>query len=139
MIIKHLIALAAGLIFGLGLVLAGMSNPLKVQNFLDVFGTWDPSLAFVMAGAILVTAAGFRLSGFMLKPLLAETFAWPEIKSIDGRMIAGAAIFGVGWGMSGVCPGPASTLAHLGTVPVLSLIAAIVLGMILAKLVPSRP
>ena len=93
---KHLLALFAGLIFGLGLVISGMSNPLKVQNFLDIFGPWDPSLAFVMGGAVIIAAVGYRLSGRMIKPLFADSFAWPTLKTVDARLLAGASLFGVG-------------------------------------------
>ncbi len=122
----------AGLLFGLGLVISGMSNPAKVQNFLDVAGTWDPSLAFVMAGAIAVTAPGFRLLSRQTAPLFSDLFHWPNRRDVDVRLISGAAIFGVGWGLSGYCPGPALTaLPHwdLGTV---TFVVAMLVGIKLA-------
>ena len=97
----------AGFLFGLGLVIGGMSNPAKVLNFLDLAGSWDPSLAFVMAGALAVTFIGYKLVFRQPRPLLAARFHLPELKQIDRRLVLGAAIFGVGWGLSGFCPGPA--------------------------------
>jgi uncharacterized protein len=99
--------LIAGLLFGLGLVISGMANPAKVLNFLDVTGVFDPSLALVMAGAAGVTLLGYRLARRRQKPLFDERFHYPARTGIDGRLIAGAAIFGLGWGLAGFCPGPA--------------------------------
>lgn len=100
-------ALAAGLLFGLGLAVSQMVNPLKVLAFLDVFGSWDPSLAFVMGGAIAVTAPGFYLLRKLDRPVLAPRFQWPERRDLDRKLLGGAALFGVGWGLAGYCPGPA--------------------------------
>ena len=97
--------LASGAIFGAGLAMSGMVDPLKVLAFLDVFGEWDPGLAVTMAGALLVAAIGFRL--LTHKPLLDEQFFLPDSKGIDKRLIAGAVLFGIGWGAAGYCPGPA--------------------------------
>ncbi|HMB48010.1 MAG TPA: DUF6691 family protein, partial [Afifellaceae bacterium] len=102
-------ALLSGFIFGLGLVISGMSNPAKVLNFLDVTGSWDPSLAFVMAGAVFVTSIGYRLILRQKAPKFADAFAVPTRSDIDTPLIAGAAIFGIGWGLGGFCPGPAWT------------------------------
>lgn len=99
----------AGLLFGLGLLISGMANPAKVQNFLDLAGTFDPSLIFVMLGAVVVTFVGYRLVFRRPRPLLAERFFVPTVKDIDGRLTIGAALFGIGWGLSGFCPGPAIT------------------------------
>ncbi len=98
---------AAGLLFGVGLLVSGMTDPNRVRGFLDVAGAWDPSLAFVMGGALLVHAAAYRWITRLGRPLLADRFHIPTRTSIDGRLVAGAAIFGVGWGLSGICPGPA--------------------------------
>jgi uncharacterized protein len=106
--------LIAGLIFGLGLLISGMANPAKVQNFLDLAGTFDPSLILVMFGAVVATLIGY---GFVLRrprPLLAERFLVPTLKDIDGRLVIGAGLFGIGWGLSGFCPGPAITSLPLG-------------------------
>lgn len=102
-------SLIAGLIFGAGLVISGMSNPAKVMNFLDIAGTWDPSLAFVMAGAVAVAFAGFRILAGRAAPMFGGTFHLPARSEIDRPLIAGAALFGIGWGLSGFCPGPALT------------------------------
>lgn len=106
----HLLsALIAGLVFGLGLIISGMANPEKIQNFLDLFGHWDPSLAFVMGGAIAVTLPGYLLLKKRSKPVLSEEFKWPTATDIDAKLLGGAALFGIGWGISGFCPGPALT------------------------------
>jgi uncharacterized protein len=109
--------LLIGLLFGMGLVISGMSNPDKVLNFLDVAaistGGWDPSLIFVMGGGVVVTFIGYRLLDARARPLLAERFEWPTLTTIDAPLVAGAVIFGLGWGLGGFCPGPAFTA--LGT------------------------
>ena len=103
-----------GLIFGLGLVISDMINPAKVQNFLDFTGQWDPSLALVMGSALGVTALGYRLLGKAQRPLFDSEFHWPTAKDIDRRLITGAGLFGIGWGMAGFCPGPALSALALG-------------------------
>jgi uncharacterized membrane protein YedE/YeeE len=132
-----------GLIFGLGLLLSGMSNPAKVLNFLDFAairtGTWDPSLAFVMAGAIAVTFVGFTLVLRRSQPLFAEKFHLPGKADIDARVIAGPAIFGIGWGLAGFCPGPAFTALGFGTMAALVFVVAMFAGMWLARFIANRP
>ena len=103
----YLISLLAGLIFGLGLALSGMTSPAKVLDFLDLAGNWDPSLLFVLGGAVGVTAIVFRWILRRNKPLFSDQFFLPLAKNIDGKLIVGALIFGIGWGISGYCPGPA--------------------------------
>lgn len=103
-----------GLLFGIGLVVSGMSNPAKVLNFLDLAGPWDPSLAFVMAGAVIVAFIGYRIVFRRPRPLAAEEFHLPKATRVDGRLLAGAAIFGIGWGLGGYCPGPALVALGLG-------------------------
>jgi uncharacterized membrane protein YedE/YeeE len=105
--LKLLVCLIAGALFGAGLALAGMTNPVKVQNFLDVTGTWDPSLAFVMGGAVMVTLVAFALVLKRAKPWLAARFYVPSSVAVDRNLVMGAAIFGIGWGLTGYCPGPA--------------------------------
>lgn len=131
---KIISALIAGLIFGVGLIVSGMVNPLKVQNFLDLFGTWDPSLAFVMGGAIAVTLPGyFLLRSKRQAPLFAEKFHWPTRTDLDGRLLAGAAIFGIGWGIGGFCPGPALTALTTGATSTIAFVIAMLAGLSVAK------
>jgi uncharacterized membrane protein YedE/YeeE len=128
-------ALVAGIVFGLGLIISGMVNPTKVQNFLDIFGTWDPSLAFVMGGAIAVTLTGFRLTHIRAQPFFHDVFHLPDRADLDARLLAGAAIFGVGWGMGGYCPGPAITGLPLAATGTLVFMVTMLIGMLLAKIV----
>jgi len=104
-------ALGSGLVFGLGLVISGMTQPSKVLGFLDVFGNWDPTLAIVMAGALVVVAPGFAFLGRRDASILGATLQWPSRRTIDRPLIGGAVLFGIGWGLVGLCPGPA--LANL--------------------------
>lgn len=125
---KHVLsALLVGLVFGIGLILGGMTNPAKVIGFLDLFGNWDPSLAFVMGGAISVGLVAFRVAGGRPTSLLGEPMRLPTRNDIDKRLITGSLVFGAGWGLAGFCPGPA--LVALGTG---SLKAAIFAGSMLA-------
>lgn len=121
-------ALFAGLLFGIGLLLAGMTNPSKVTAFLDLFGRWDPSLAFVMVGAIGVHALLRRPIVRLRNPLFSSTFHRPQKTAIDARLIAGAALFGVGWGLGGVCPGPAFVNVATGSTAALAFVAAMAAG-----------
>lgn len=105
-------AVASGLLFGAGLVVSGMVNPLRVLGFLDITGTWDPTLAFVMGGALLVSGPAYHLARGGGKPLSATTFQLPTAMAVDRRLLIGAALFGAGWGIAGYCPGPA--MAGLG-------------------------
>ena len=105
-----LTSLVSGLLFGFGLVISGMTNPAKVLGFLDVGGVWDPSLAFVMGGGVITTLIGYRLVFRRAAPFLADHFAIPQTSAIDARLILGAALFGIGWGLVGLCPGPAVTI-----------------------------
>jgi len=126
-------ALAAGMIFGAGLTISDMVNPARVLNFLDVAGTWDPTLIFVMVGALAVVMPGYRLIFSRGRPLVGDRFNIPTLRQIDLPLVGGSALFGVGWGLSGVCPGPA--LADLMTLEpnVLLFVAAMLAGMIVAN------
>lgn len=126
-------ALISGLIFGFGLIISGMANPVKVQNFLDLFGTWDPSLAFVMGGAIIVTAPGYWLLKKRETPLFANTFQFPARTDFDKNLIMGASIFGIGWGLGGFCPGPALTALTMGNINTLIFVIAMIVGMLVAQ------
>ena len=131
-------ALGAGFVFGTGLWISGMANPKKVLGFLDVTGDWDASLLLVMAGAVAVTLAGFRLVLKWKKPVLAESFELPKKTDIDVPLIAGSAIFGIGWGIAGYCPGPALTaLATLSTESIVFVAAMIAGGLLQRSLVRS--
>ena len=133
---KTLAGFLCGLLFGVGLVVSGMSDPAKVLNFLDLFGTWDPSLAFVMGGAVLVAFIGYRIVLNRPAPVLAETFHLPTKKDIDGQLITGAATFGVGWGLGGFCPGPAFTALPLLSTGILAFFPALLIGMWAARMAP---
>lgn len=133
-----LLNLAAGMIFGLGLVISGMANPAKVLNFLDVAGNWDPSLAFVMLGAIAVTATGFRFVLRRPKPLLEQSFHLPGQSSIDRPLVIGSAIFGLGWGLFGFCPGPAITSLGLAATGTLVFVPMMLIGIAAAALIRKR-
>jgi uncharacterized protein len=131
--LRLLVALFSGVLFGLGLVVSGMVNPAKVLGFLDVAGDWDPTLAFVMGGALLVAVPAFRVILKRPRPVLAEEFDLPAKKDLDARLLAGSALFGVGWGLAGFCPGPAVTALASGLAPVFVFVAAMVAGMSLFK------
>lgn len=119
----------SGLVFGLGLVVSGMANPAKVLNFLDLAGQWDPSLAFVMGGATLTALVGYRLVWRRPAPLLDERFEIPGKRAIDRPLLAGAALFGIGWGIGGFCPGPALTALPLLAPGTLVFLPAMLLGL----------
>ncbi len=104
---RNIYIVAAGMLFGGGIAISGMGNPAKVQNFLDLFGQWDPSLALVMGGALLVTTPGFRYILRQGKPVFSADFSLPTLKNVDAKLVAGAVMFGIGWGVSGLCPAPA--------------------------------
>jgi uncharacterized protein len=110
-------SLAAGVIFGFGLSISGMLDPVRVRGFLDIAGQFDPSLAFVLAGAVTVSSAGTLISRRLRHPLFDSRFHLPPIEQIDPPLVTGAAIFGIGWGLSGLCPGPAIASLALGLVP----------------------
>jgi uncharacterized membrane protein YedE/YeeE len=116
-------------VFGLGLTVSGMINPAKVLNFLDLVGHWDPSLAFVMAGAIPVAAIGYALARRRSAPLCAPAFFGPTKTRVDARLVSGAALFGIGWGLVGYCPGPALAALGFGNWRTVLFVAAMLVGM----------
>ena len=124
-------ALVSGLVFGLGLAVSGMMNPAKVIGFLDVAGDWDPTLAFVMIGALLVAVPAYRFIPKRGRPVLEEDFSLPKGQAIDAPLVLGSALFGVGWGLVGFCPGPAVAALGTGLAPVFAFVAAMVTGMAL--------
>ena len=133
-------AFLAGVLFALGLGVGGMTQPARVIGFLDVAGRWDPSLAFVMAGAVATYGALFRVIRRRVRPVLTPTFALPTRRDVDGRLLTGAAIFGIGWGLVGYCPGPAIVSLAAGAAPVLVFVTAMLAGMAIADALASwRP
>jgi uncharacterized membrane protein YedE/YeeE len=126
-------AFLIGLIFGLGIVVSGMANPAKVLNFFDVAGQWDPSLAFVMGGALVVTLLGYRLILARPAPLLAPGFRLPEHDRPELRLVGGSALFGIGWGIAGFCPGGALPALGTGRAEVFIFVAALVAGIVIAR------
>ena len=127
------IALLAGVLMGLGLAVSGMIDPAKVLNFLDLVGDWDPTLVIVMASALLTTMVGYRLVLSRETPLFAVSYSLPKRRDIDLRLIAGAALFGIGWGLAGFCPGPAiAALTSRRAEPFL-FVAAMAVGMVIVK------
>lgn len=131
---KLVFALITGLIFGVGIALSGMMNPAKVFNFFDIAGTWDPSLAFVMGGAVILTFIGYRLVWRRSKPLLEDRFQVPNSNIIDAKLIGGSALFGVGWGIAGFCPGAAIPALGTGRWEVVLFLAAVIAGFYLRRL-----
>ncbi|MGC6529780.1 MAG: DUF6691 family protein [Candidatus Puniceispirillaceae bacterium] len=135
---QSLSALVIGMIFGFGLALAGMLNPAKVQGFLDITRIWDPSLAFVMVGGIGVAAIGFAILRRKSAPLFAETFSFPQLVKIDRPLLGGAALFGIGWGLGGLCPGPAIAVLSLAFWPVMIFVGFMALGLVIGRKLSSR-
>ena len=123
------IALASGLVFGLGLIASGMTDPAKVKGFLDLFGAWDPSLALVMGGAIAVGVFGFAAARRRSLSWSVEPMALPTQRAIDGRLVGGGVLFGIGWGIAGLCPGPAVVALGGGLGPAAIFVVAMLAGM----------
>lgn len=136
---KLISALCAGLIFGLGLTVSEMVNPAKVLAFLDLFGDWDPSLAFVMGAAVLVTSIGYRLAWRRRSPVFAERFELPGNRKIDSRLAIGSVLFGIGWGLVGLCPGPALAALSFGGLQAWAFLAALTAGVFLFDFSPLAP
>lgn len=130
-------ALIAGALFGAGLAVSGMADPQRVRGFLDLFGSWDPTLAFVMGGALIPMAIAWRVQKRMPSPMAAERFALPTVRDLDPRLIGGAALFGIGWGIAGLCPGPAIADLAIAPVPAAIFVVAMLGGMTLHRLLPA--
>lgn len=135
---RKLASFAAGLLFGLGLLLSGMANPAKVIGFLDLAGAWDPSLALVMAGAIGTALVPFTWSRKRERSLLGAPMQLPTKRELDGRLIGGSLLFGVGWGIAGICPGPAVAVLLSGRWQVVLFVAAMLGGMLLFSALERR-
>jgi uncharacterized membrane protein YedE/YeeE len=131
-------SLLAGLVFGLGLIVSGMANPAKVLGFLDLAGAWDPSLAFVMAGAIAVAAFAFALAKKRTASFLGAAMKLPGSRDIDGRLVIGSVLFGIGWGVAGFCPGPGLVALGMGEIKALIFVGAMLAGMGIFELIERR-
>jgi uncharacterized membrane protein YedE/YeeE len=130
---EKLIALISGVLFGAGVTISGMVNPMKVLNFFDIFGTWDATLIFVMGAGLLVTLLGYQIIFRRKAPWFAPSFRLPTSQDIDAKLLGGATLFGVGWGLSGFCPGPAVASLVFGRVESITFVIAMAAGMILTK------
>ena len=136
---KLISALIIGAIFGIGIAISGMANPAKVINFFDIAGTWDPSLIFVMGGALITTAIGYRIVfGKQKTPLFEPSFLVPTSRTIDARLVAGSSVFGIGWGIAGFCPGGAIPALGLGYSETLIFVGAMIVGIYLARFANTR-
>lgn len=133
-----LVPLASGTIFGAGLALGGMTDPARVRSFLDLFGAWDPTLAFVMGGAVLVMAAAWLVQRKMLRPFFAEGFALPDRNDLTPRLVGGSALFGIGWGIAGLCPGPGFAALAIAPASAAIFVAALLAGMVLVRLIEGQ-
>lgn len=131
---KYLSVFLTGLLFSVGLIVSGMINPAKVIGFLDIFGEWDASLAFVMGGAVLVTSVGYKLLMKQTKPLFNSTFTRPNRTDLDTKLFVGPAMFGIGWGLVGLCPGPGFAALSASPKPVFIFVIAMFAGMYLARM-----
>ena len=135
MIRRILPPLLSGTLFGAGLALGGMTDPARVRGFLDLFGDWDPTLAFVMGGAVIVMAIAWRFQPRMAHPLFAEKFALPDRSDLTPKLIGGAALFGIGWGIAGLCPGPGLAALVIEPASAAIFVIAMLAGMGIVRLV----
>ncbi|WP_300500324.1 DUF6691 family protein [Marinobacter sp.] len=126
----------AGLLFGVGLGLGGMTDPARVLGFLDIFGAWDPTLLFVLGGAVITTFIGYRVVLRQAKPLRGKSFRLPTRHDLDGKLVVGAALFGTGWGLSGYCPGPAFASIGNPSYPLIAMLLAMIAGWWVARRSP---
>jgi uncharacterized membrane protein YedE/YeeE len=135
---RLLSAFTVGLIFGVGIAISGMINPAKVLNFFDIAGTWDPSLIFVMGGALVTTFVGYRFVLRRDRPVIEERFQLPSARDIDARLVGGSAVFGVGWGIAGFCPGAAVPALGSGKAEVAGFVVALLAGLWVARMIRDR-
>lgn len=135
---RYVFALLAGLVFGIGLIAGGMTDPAKVKGFLDLFGAWDPSLAFVMGGAIAVGVFAFRMARQQRRSWAGDVIEIPSSTTIDARLIGGGVLFGIGWGIGGFCPGPAVVALGSGMTEAAAFVAAMLAGMLIYDLLNDR-
>ena len=138
MIKRFLPPLVSGTLFGAGLALGGMTDPARVRGFLDIFGDWDPTLAFVMGGAVLVMAIAWRIQPRLAHPVFAETFALPDRSDLTPKLIGGSALFGIGWGIAGLCPGPGIAALVIQPTSAAIFVAAMLAGMGIVRLTERR-
>ena len=131
---RLLIPLLSGTLFGAGLAVGGMTDPARVRGFLDLFGNWDPTLAFVMGGAVLVMALAWLIQPRMLRPLFDEKFFVPTRRDLTAKLIGGSALFGIGWGLAGLCPGPGIAALVIEPVSAAIFVATMVAGMAIVRL-----
>ena len=139
MIRSHLPPLLSGTLFGAGLALGGMTDPARIRGFLDIFGAWDPTLAFVMGGALIVMAIAWRFVPRMAHPLFAAEFSLPERSDLTPRLLAGATLFGIGWGIAGLCPGPGFAALAIAPLEAAVFSIALLAGMLLQRQIFDAP
>ncbi|WP_252259678.1 DUF6691 family protein [Erythrobacter aurantius] len=128
----------SGIVFGAGLALGGMTDPARVRGFLDLFGAWDPTLAFVMGGAVLVMVVAWQVQSRMMRPLFAEGFSLPDRSDLTPRLIGGSALFGIGWGIAGLCPGPGFAALVIDAASAAIFIVAMFAGMAIVRLIEGK-
>lgn len=138
MIMRQIAIIASGVLFGAGLTLGGMTDPARVRGFLDLFGDWDPTLAFVMGGAVIVMAIAWRFQPRLSRPVFAEAFALPTRKDLTAKLIGGSALFGVGWGVAGLCPGPGIAALVIEPASAAIFVVAMLAGMALVRLTEGK-
>lgn len=138
MIRATLVPLASGTIFGAGLTIGGMTDPARVRGFLDLFGDWDPTLAFVMGGAVLVMALAWAMQRRMVRPFFGDGFALPDRSDITPRLVGGSALFGIGWAIAGLCPGPGFAALAIAPASAAIFVIAMLGGMLLVRLVEGQ-
>lgn len=135
MINRVIVPALSGIVFGAGLALGGMTDPARVRGFLDLFGAWDPTLAFVMGGAVLVMVVAWQVQSRMMRPLFAEGFSLPDRSDLTPRLIGGSALFGIGWGIAGLCPGPGFAALVIDPASAAIFVVAMFAGMAIVRLI----